>query len=30
VILLASTALLFAPVIHRILHRFHIEDTSDR
>jgi hypothetical protein len=30
VILLASTALLFAPVIHRILHRFHIEDSSDR
>jgi len=29
VILLASTGLLFAPVIHRILHRFHIEDTSD-
>lgn len=26
VILLASTGLLFAPVIHRILHRFHIED----
>ncbi len=29
VILLASTGLLFAPVIHRILHRFHIEDTRD-
>jgi len=26
VILLASTGLLFAPVIHRLLHRFHIED----
>ncbi|HEX6138223.1 MAG TPA: hypothetical protein VF059_11235, partial [Casimicrobiaceae bacterium] len=25
VILLASTGLLFAPVLHRILHRFHIE-----
>jgi hypothetical protein len=30
VILLASTGLLFAPVIHRILHRFHIEDAGDR
>jgi hypothetical protein len=30
VILLAATGLLFAPVLHRILHRFHIEDTSDR
>jgi hypothetical protein len=30
VVLLASTGLLFAPVIHRILHRFHIEDASDR
>jgi hypothetical protein len=29
VILLASTALLFAPVIHRILHRFHLEDVRD-
>ena len=27
VILLAATGLLFAPVIHRILHRFHIEDS---
>ena len=26
VILLASTGLLFAPVIHRILHKFHLED----
>ncbi|MFI4887468.1 MAG: hypothetical protein ACHP7B_01830 [Burkholderiales bacterium] len=26
VILLVSTGLLFAPLIHRILHRFHIED----
>ncbi|HLW11113.1 MAG TPA: hypothetical protein VKU81_00310 [Casimicrobiaceae bacterium] len=30
VILLASTALLFAPVIHRLLHRFHIEDAGER
>lgn len=30
IILLASTGLLFAPVIHRILHRFHIEDARDR
>ena len=30
VILLASTGLMFAPVIHRILHRFHIEDAADR
>ena len=26
VILLASTGLLFSPVIHRILHKFHLED----
>ena len=30
VILLASTGLMFAPVIHRILHRFHIEDAAER
>ena len=30
VILLASTGLMFAPVIHRLLHRFHIEDAGDR
>jgi hypothetical protein len=30
IILLASTGLLFAPVIHRLLHRFHIEDTRGR
>jgi hypothetical protein len=30
VILLAATGLLFAPVIHRILHRFHLEDSRDR
>jgi hypothetical protein len=29
VILLAATGLLFAPVIHRLLHRFHIEDARD-
>jgi hypothetical protein len=29
IILLASTGLLFAPVLHRILHRFHIEDSHD-
>ena len=30
VILLVATGLLFAPVIHRILHRFHIEDAGER
>ena len=30
VILLASTGLMFTPVIHRLLHRFHIEDARDR
>ena len=30
VVLLAATGLLFAPVLHRLLHRFHIEDASDR
>jgi intracellular septation protein A len=29
VILLASTGLMFTPVIHRLLHRFHIEDARD-
>jgi hypothetical protein len=28
VVLLAATAILFAPVIHRILHRFHLEDAD--
>ncbi|HKU86320.1 MAG TPA: hypothetical protein VJV77_08265 [Casimicrobiaceae bacterium] len=28
VILLAATGLLFAPVLHRLLHRFHIEDAG--
>jgi hypothetical protein len=26
VMLLASTAVMFAPVIHRLLHRFHLEE----
>ena len=30
VILLAVTGLMFAPVIHRLLHRFHLEDARDR
>ena len=30
IILLAATGFLFAPVLHRILHRFHIEDSRDR
>jgi hypothetical protein len=30
VILLAATGLMFAPVIHRLLHRFHLEDARDR
>jgi hypothetical protein len=30
VVLLAATGLMFAPVLHRLLHRFHIEDASDR
>jgi hypothetical protein len=30
VILLAATGLMFAPVIHRVLHRFHVEDARDR
>src|SRR3954468_19848332 len=29
IILLGATGLLFAPVFHRILHRFHIEDSRD-
>lgn len=28
VILLGATGILFTPVIHRILHRFHIEDAN--
>ncbi|HWD17412.1 MAG TPA: hypothetical protein VG865_12450 [Casimicrobiaceae bacterium] len=30
VILLAATGLMFTPVIHRLLHRFHIEDVHER
>jgi hypothetical protein len=30
VILLAATGLMLAPVVHRLLHRFHIEDAKDR
>lgn len=30
VVLLAATGLMFAPVVHRVLHRFHIEDAGDR
>jgi hypothetical protein len=29
VVLLASVGLLLAPIVHRILHRFHLEDTGD-
>ena len=29
-ILLAATGILFAPVIHRVLHRFHVEDSAER
>ena len=28
IVLLGSTGLLFAPVIHRLLHKFHVEDTG--
>jgi hypothetical protein len=28
IVLLGSTGLLFAPIIHRLLHRFHVEDSS--
>jgi hypothetical protein len=30
VVLLAATGLMFAPVLHRLLHRFHLEDARDR
>ena len=30
VILLAATGILFAPIIHRLLHRFHVEDSVER
>ena len=29
IVLLASVGIAFAPVVHRILHRFHIEDSRD-
>ncbi len=29
VVLLASVGVLLAPIIHRILHRFHLEDSGD-
>ena len=28
IILLAATAVLFAPLVHRLLHRFHLEDAD--
>jgi len=28
VVLFAATGILFSPVIHRVLHRFHLEDTG--
>ena len=30
VVLLGSTGILFSPVIHRLLHRYHIEDAGRR
>jgi hypothetical protein len=30
VILLVATGFMFAPVIHRLLHRFHLEDAGER
>ena len=30
VILLAATGILFTPIIHRLLHRFHVEDSAER
>jgi hypothetical protein len=30
VVLLAVIGLMFAPVLHRLLHRFHLEDARDR
>lgn len=30
VVLLGTTGILFAPVIHRVLHRFHAEDSDER
>jgi hypothetical protein len=28
IVLLAATAILFAPIVHRIMHRFHLEDAA--
>jgi hypothetical protein len=25
-----ATGILFAPVVHRLLHRFHVEDSAER
>ena len=30
VILLMATGFMFAPIIHRLLHRFHLEDAGER
>jgi len=30
VVLLGAAGLLFAPVVHRLVHRFHLEDADDR
>jgi hypothetical protein len=30
IVLLASVGVVLAPIVHRILHRFHIEDTLER
>lgn len=29
VILLAATAVFFAPIVHRLMHRFHLEDSRE-
>jgi len=29
IVLLVSTGIVFAPVLHRILHRFHLQDAGD-
>ena len=30
IVLLGAAGILFAPVVHRLLHRFHVEDPHDR
>ena len=30
VVLLGATGILFSPVIHRLLHRYHLEDAADK